>query len=162
MRTLAQNMPVRFNDHEIKSGLRSRRLLSAYLEGQAAVYRPQLKKVNLNYVFCTDNYLLSINQQFLNHDTLTDIITFDLGEPEEHNQITGEIYISVDRVRENAVKFGVTAEDELHRVIFHGMLHLCGFKDKKKQDSAIMRAKEEECLTGYKKFESEHALRDTI
>ncbi len=88
-----------------------------------------------------------MNQQYLNHNTLTDIITFDLGESE--SELIGEIYISVERVKENAIKFETTYPDELHRVIFHGALHLCGFKDKKEADQKIMRQMENSCLKDY-------------
>lgn len=101
----------------------------------------------LDYIFCTDEYLLGINQQFLKHDTLTDIITFDLSD--SIDELMGEIYISVERVRENAQKFGVNYNDELHRVIFHGALHLCGFKDKKEADRLEMRRMEDKCLREY-------------
>jgi len=101
----------------------------------------------LQYVFCSDDYLLEINQEFLKHDTLTDIVTFELGEDPEMTE--GEIYISIDRVKENAKKFEVTEEHELHRVIFHGALHLCGYKDKSKDQAALMRQKENECLELY-------------
>ena len=82
----------------------------------------------LTYVFCTDKYLLSINRQFLDHDDYTDIITFCLSGPKE--PIVGEIYISTDRIIENAHNLGVSLNEELHRVMFHGALHLCGYNDK--------------------------------
>ena len=85
----------------------------------------------LDLIFCSDAYLLQINQDFLGHSDLTDIITFDLSDEQDSS---AEIYISVDRVRENAKTFGVSVENELHRVIFHGILHLCGYKDKKPGD----------------------------
>lgn len=98
---------------------------------------------DLIYVFCDDTYLHKLNVDFLNHDTLTDIISFDnsLGK-----QVHGEIYISVDRVKENAEIFNVTFLDELHRVIIHGILHFCGYNDKTKKDSLLMRKKEDEAL----------------
>ena len=86
------------------------------------------KLKELNYIFCSDSYLLLINQQYLNHDTYTDIITFD--NSETARVITGDIFISIDRIRENAAKFNITETDELHRVIIHGTLHLLGYKDK--------------------------------
>jgi len=99
------------------------------------------------FVFCSDDYLLNINQNFLQHDTFTDIISFDYTE---HNgPLTGEIYISADRVKENAINLGVSSSRELHRVIFHGVLHLCGYKDKLKADKALMRAKEDFYLREY-------------
>ena len=102
---------------------------------------------NLSYVFCCDNYLLNINRKFLHHDFYTDIITFDLSS--DIKTLTGEIYISIDRVRENAKSLGTSFHEELHRVIFHGALHLCGFKDKTKLQKLLMRKKEEQYLEVY-------------
>jgi probable rRNA maturation factor len=95
----------------------------------------------INYIFCDDDYLVEINQQYLNHDTLTDIISFDysLG-----NEIHGDIYISIERVRENAEEFKVSFEEELKRVMIHGVLHYCGYKDKSETDELLMRSKEDE------------------
>ena len=102
---------------------------------------------NLNIIFCSDEYLLSINQQFLNHNYHTDIITFELSN--DTNGKTAEIYISVDSVVKNALDYQTTIKNELHRVIFHGVLHLCGYKDKKKNDITLMRLKEDEYLNLY-------------
>ncbi|WP_345954174.1 rRNA maturation RNase YbeY [Mucilaginibacter sp. PAMB04168] len=98
----------------------------------------------LNYILCSDAYLLQINQQYLNHDTYTDIVTFD--NSEKADTITGDIFISVERTQENAIKFNVSPETELHRVIIHGALHLLGYKDKKPADKQLMTAKENEYL----------------
>jgi len=98
----------------------------------------------INYIFCSDEYLLNLNKKHLKHDTLTDIITFEFnlaGEP-----LLSDIYISIERVNENAVLFHSSFKRELHRVIFHGALHLCGFKDKTPEQSQLMRSKEEEYL----------------
>lgn len=99
----------------------------------------------LNFVFCSDAYLLEINKQYLNHDTFTDIVTFDSSEDED--VIAGDIFISVERIRENASKFSVSEKDELNRVIIHGVLHLCGYYDKKKEDKALMTEKEDYYLS---------------
>jgi rRNA maturation RNase YbeY len=99
----------------------------------------------LNYIFLDDEGLLKINIEYLNHDTYTDIITFD--NSEESGKIEGDIFISMERVEANAKKFNTTFENELHRVLIHGLLHLCGYKDKKKADVELMRKKEEESLT---------------
>ena len=99
---------------------------------------------DLTYVFCSDERLLQINRQFLQHDFYTDIITFPLSQPRE--PITAEIYISVDRVRENAKKFGVSMKNELLRVILHGALHLCGYGDKTAPEQAKMRKLEDKYL----------------
>ena len=94
----------------------------------------------LNFIFCTDEYLLEKNIQFLNHDTYTDIITFDYCEG---NIISGDIFVSVERVTENANTFGVDFEDELDRVLIHGILHLAGYQDKSKEEVNTMREKED-------------------
>ena len=101
--------------------------------------------LDVSYIFCSDSFLLQLNQQYLNHNTLTDIITFDYSEGAK--QLEGEIYISIDRVKENAEKFKVSFQDELDRVMIHGVLHLIGYKDKKPADKALMRKKEEASLS---------------
>ena len=98
----------------------------------------------INYIFCTDEYLLTLNKKHLDHNTLTDIITFEYNPPEE--PVLSDIYISVERVKENASLFKVSFIRELHRVIFHGALHLSGFKDKTSEQAQLMRKKEEEYL----------------
>lgn len=105
------------------------------------------KLAELQYIFCSDEYLLAINKQYLEHDYYTDIITFDLSSRDQ--PINAEIYISVDRVRENAQEFGSSFKRELHRVIFHGALHLCGYRDKSTQESRKMREMEEKYLVLY-------------
>jgi probable rRNA maturation factor len=99
----------------------------------------------LNYILCSDAYLLQINQQYLNHDTYTDIVTFD--NSEKPGTITGDIFISVDRTQENAQTFKVSAETELHRVMIHGALHLLGYLDKKPADKKLMTEKENQYLS---------------
>jgi len=98
------------------------------------------KLESLDYIFCSDEYLLQINREFLEHDYLTDIISFDLCSPGQ--PVIGEIYISVERVRDNAKEFKQGFWNEMQRVIFHGALHLCGYSDKSATDSKTMRAKE--------------------
>jgi rRNA maturation RNase YbeY len=97
----------------------------------------------LLYIFCDDEYLHKLNIEYLNHDTLTDVISFDYNIGKI---INGEIYISVERVAENAIDFKTDFENELHRVMIHGVLHFCGYKDKSDTEERIMRQKEEECL----------------
>jgi len=101
----------------------------------------QKSEGELSYIFCDDAYLLELNQQYLQHDTLTDIISFDysLG-----NELSGDIFISVERVRENAEIYNQLFENELLRVIIHGILHYCGYKDKTEADEQLMRQKENE------------------
>ncbi len=101
------------------------------------------KEGEINYIFCDDEYLHKLNQEFLNHDTLTDIISFDYTMG---NLISGDIFISVERVRENAIKFEEEFNRELHRVIIHGILHYIGYKDKNEEDKKQMRLEEEKCL----------------
>ncbi len=101
------------------------------------------KHSQIDYIFCDDEYLLDINQKYLDHDTYTDIITFDYTEDKV---IGGDIFISVDRLKENASKFKVAFKDELLRVMSHGVLHLLGYKDKSEDDSDVMRKKENECI----------------
>jgi probable rRNA maturation factor len=97
----------------------------------------------INYIFCDDAYLLSINQQYLDHDTFTDIISFDTSEG---NDLSGDIFISVERIKENAQQFNVSVDDELKRVLAHGILHFCGYKDKTDDEAKLMREKEDEKL----------------
>lgn len=104
----------------------------------------EFKLSELNFIFCSDEYLLKINIEYLDHNTLTDIITFDNSEDEK--TIEGDIFISVDRVKENAETFKVSFENELLRVLSHGTLHLLGFKDKNPKDKKQMTAKEDESL----------------
>ena len=95
----------------------------------------------ISYLFCNDDYLLELNKQFLDHDTLTDIITFDntMG-----SLVSADICISTERVKDNAADYGVSFDDELRRVLVHGVLHICGYKDKSVEDAALMRSKENE------------------
>lgn len=139
-------MAIQFYEVDVTSKLKEKRRLSAFIKALVLEHL-DVKKIDMSYIFCDDTYLLEKNQQFLNHDTLTDIITFDLSESE--TDLLSEIYISVDRITENAQKFGIDYNTELHRVIFHGALHLCGFKDKKKEDKALMTGMENDCLKKY-------------
>ena len=112
--------------------------ISKWLKDSIANENKELGEIN--YIFCEDNYLLKKNQEYLNHNTLTDIITFDYSEG---NKLSADIFISVERVKENAVIFAVSFEQELKRVIIHGILHLMGYKDKSEEESKIMRSKED-------------------
>lgn len=140
-------MSARFHEQDVKAGLKNKRALSAFLDKLIRQELAGIKKTQLSYIFCNDAYLLQMNTLFLKHDTLTDIITFDLSDSED--EVIGEIYISVERVKDNAAKFGVDYTNELHRVIFHGALHLCGFKDKTAKDKQQMRKEEDKCLSAY-------------
>jgi rRNA maturation RNase YbeY len=101
------------------------------------------KEGEINYIFCDDEYLHKINLEYLNHDTLTDIISFDYSMG---NELHGDVFVSVERVKENAGDFNVSFEDELKRVLVHGVLHYCGYKDKSEADELLMRSKEDEKL----------------
>ena len=109
--------------------------------------KEKTKLEQLQYIFCSDEYLLEINKQHLKHNYYTDIITFDLSE--KPNSVIGEIYISIDRVRDNAQNYEVPFKHELLRVIFHGALHLCGLKDKTEKDQVLMRKAEDKYLRYY-------------
>jgi rRNA maturation RNase YbeY len=140
-------MVISFYFNEVRFTLKDRRKLKRFI---ADIFTRESRTAEkLDYIFCSDPFLLELNRQFLNHDTFTDILTFDLSEP--GSGIRAEIYISVDRVRDNAKKFNVPFEDELHRVLFHGALHLCGYRDKTEDEKERMRAKENENLERYLK-----------
>lgn len=125
--------------------LQNRVRLKKFIE---SIFKKEKKKIQgLNYVFCTDEELLEINRQYLNHDYYTDIVSFELSKKDEPAE--GDIYISIDRIRDNALSLGEPLYKEVHRVIFHGALHLCGYKDKTKSQSLGMRNKEEEYLSLY-------------
>ncbi len=119
------------NDNEISTWISNVILEEGFKEG------------DINYVFCNDNYLHNINVEFLNHDTLTDIISFDYSVGKI---IQGDIFISIERVEDNATDFKVSFQEELHRVIVHGILHYCGYKDKTDEDAKLMRQKENHYL----------------
>ena len=124
--------------------LQNRAMLKTFIE---SIFKKEKRKLSsIIYVFCSDKRLLEINRQFLNHDFYTDIITFDLSGP---GSIEAEIYISVDRVKGNAKNIGTSFKSELRRVIFHGVLHLCGYRDKTKAEKTEMRKKEEFYLSKY-------------
>ena len=128
---------ILFHNADTSYILKNKRIISSWITDTIKEEEKQLEEIS--YIFCTDDYLLKINQEHLNHDTYTDIITFDYTE---NGIISSEIYISADRVRENAKNLGVAALDEMHRVIIHGVLHLCGYKDKSDLQSQEMRGKE--------------------
>ena len=110
------------------------------------IIKENFKEGDINYIFCDDEYLLEINQKYLNHDTLTDIISFDYSVGKI---LHGDIFISIPRVVENASKYKVTFTQELLRVIIHGILHYCGYKDKEKKDKDMMRSKEDFYVAQY-------------
>jgi len=135
---------IHFCTEDITFSLKEKLKHKAWLN---EVAKQEGKKIlELTYVFCSDEYLLQINQEYLNHDTLTDIVTFD--NSEDPKKIEGDIFISIERVRENGNKLG-TSETELERVMVHGLLHLLGYKDKKKEDKTLMTEKEDFYIKQY-------------
>ncbi len=132
-------MAVNFFTEDIKFNLPNKLKRKAWLNNLAKT--EGFKITELSYIFCSDEYLHKMNLDYLDHDTLTDIITFD--NSEEEGIIEGDIFISVDRVRDNAKQLSLTEEVELSRVISHGLFHLIGYKDKTKTQTLEMRGKEE-------------------
>ena len=128
-----------------KTNLQNRSNLKIFLKYIAKKENTRIK--DLNIIFCSDEFLLDINRSYLNHDYNTDIITFEISK--DKNGITAELYISVDSVFKNSIDYQSTKKNELHRVIFHGVLHLCGYKDKSKVDTTLMRSKEDKYLKQY-------------
>lgn len=126
--------------------LKERKRLKAFLKEM--FIKEGKKEGNISFIFCSDDFLLDINKRFLSHDYYTDIITFDLS-PIHSEEIDAEIFISGDRVKDNAAKFNETINNEFHRVMFHGILHLCGYKDKTPTQLAQMRKKENLYLKAY-------------
>lgn len=116
--------------------------LFAWYTNVCAVEKKELG--DLSVIFCSDEHLLEMNKEYLQHDYYTDIITFDYTEGD---LVSGDLFISVDRVRDNADQFDSVFQDELHRVCIHGLLHLCGYKDKSEADEELMRSKENEMLS---------------
>lgn len=130
---------ITFNNHNVSFTLKDKLLLKTFLASVFAQERKVFKSVS--YVFCTDEFLLKLNQQYLKHNTLTDILTFTLSETSL--PIISEIYISIERVKENAEKLNVSFAEELYRVMIHGILHLCGYNDHSHFEKQEMREKED-------------------
>lgn len=141
--TVMKRVTFRYADRKL--ALLGKTTIQSFVE---TIFKREKKKLaHINYVFCSDAYLLNINRDFLAHDYYTDIITFGLSEPDQ--PVEAEIYISIDRVKDNANQLGISFKEEMLRVIFHGALHLCGYKDKKKSDIILMREKENHYLSTY-------------
>jgi probable rRNA maturation factor len=132
-------MPIHFFEEDITYNLKNKKALKKWLAD--TILAEGYRLISLTYVFCSDNYLLNINRQYLNHDTYTDIITFN--NSEKQDIVEGEIYISIDRIRENALFFRHSQADELQRVMVHGVLHLTGYTDKTKPHKTKMTQKED-------------------
>jgi probable rRNA maturation factor len=133
---------IQFFTEDIEFKLKTPRKVSSWIK--ATIESEGKELGGINFIFCSDEYLVQINIEYLDHNTYTDIITFD--NSEEEGTIEGDIFISIDRIRENASSFNKTQTDELHRVIIHGVLHLIGYLDKKPADKKLMTAKEDEYL----------------
>lgn len=161
---------ISFNSEDIQFNLKNKTKLKSWIV--TTIEKKKQKAGDISFVFCSDAFLLEMNKEYLNHDTYTDIITFDYSASDDkpfdsaqgdaskgaktktakkEQPISGDIFISIDRVQENADKFSKTFEDELHRVIIHGVLHLLGYKDKTKIAKAEMTKQEDLCLKALKK-----------
>src|SRR5437763_2392603 len=142
---------VKFYAIDVNPALKQKIKLKQFIKH---IFSSEGKELNtIDFIFCSDVYLLSMNQQFLQHDYFTDILTFDLSK--DNSAISGEIYISIDRVKENAATHNTTYLNELRRVIFHGVLHLCGYLDKSNSEQASMTIKENYYLEQFEAFHVE-------
>ena len=139
-------LAIHFLKADVTFAVKEKKILKQWLFQVAQLHQYHIDE--LDFIFCSDAYLLNINQQFLKHDTFTDIITFDysISSKNTPKAIAGEIYISIERVKENAKIFKTSYVNELHRVMIHGVLHLCGFKDKKAAEQQEMRKQEYKAL----------------
>jgi probable rRNA maturation factor len=141
----AKKTKVHFFSHDIPARIKNTAGLKHFIE---LIFKKELQSLeSINYIFCSDKVILEINKQYLNHDFYTDVITFDLSP--NTKAISAEVYISIERIRDNANQLGLSLKSELHRVLFHAALHLCGYNDKKKKEKELMRKKENELLTEY-------------
>jgi len=141
-------MRISFNKADKNTALTNLAVLKSFIEKQLA--KEGLKVASLQYVFCSDKYLLDINKTYLKHNYYTDIISFDLSE--QKGTLIADVYISIDRVKENAKTLKTPYKEELLRVIFHGALHFCGYKDKKPADIKKMRSLENKWIRSYLKM----------
>ena len=139
-------MAITFHTEDCNYNLKRRRDISSWI--RSAAQEEGYKTGDIAVVLCSDEHILKINNEYLQHNYYTDIITFDYSE---NGTISGDLIISIDTVKSNAVKFGAEFIDELHRVIIHGIMHLCGYKDKNEADAKTMRAKENYYLSKFNK-----------
>ena len=143
--TTAKKTKIHFFSHDIPTSLKNTTNLKHFIE---SIFKRERQKLDsINYIFCNDKVILEINKKYLNHDFYTDVITFDLSP--DKKAISAEVYISIERIRDNAKQLGLSIKSELHRVLFHAALHLCGYNDKKKKDKEMMRKRENELLARY-------------
>jgi len=142
---ISSKAKVHFFSQDIRPSLKNTTLLKHFIE---LIFKQERQGLSsINYIFCSDKAILEINKKYLNHNFYTDVITFNLSP--NSKSITAEVYISFERVKDNAKKLGISIKSEFHRVIFHAALHLCGYNDKKKKDIEIMRKKEDALLSSY-------------
>jgi len=141
---------INLQTENIKFTLKNKTLLKQWIK--EVIEKKKRKSGEITFVFCNDDYLLNINKQYLNHDTFTDIITFDYSKEDTKQPISGDIFISIERVKENALKYSKTFENELHRVVIHGVLHLLGYTDKTKIAKEEMTRQENLCLKIFEKM----------
>lgn len=132
---------IQFTNKQTRFKLKEQERIAAWVERVILMYHKF--PGDIQYIFCDDNFLAEMNQQYLQHNTLTDIITFNYNSG---HYISGDIFISIERIKENAATYKTTMEDELHRVMIHGILHLCGLNDKTAKDKKLMQEKENEAL----------------
>ncbi|MBC7654808.1 MAG: rRNA maturation RNase YbeY [Oligoflexus sp.] len=137
-----KKVPIYFFNEETNFKLKQLNQTRTWIKNTIESESYSLKSIN--FILCSDQYLLNINQQYLNHDTYTDIITFDNSEINKH--IQSDIFISIERIKENSKAYKVTIDTELHRIMIHGILHLLGYKDKSTKDKKLMTIKENEYL----------------
>ncbi len=143
---------ITFQTEDIAFKLKNKTILKQWIN--AVIAKKKRIAGEITFIFCSDAYLLTINQQYLNHDTYTDIITFDYSKENNQLPISGDVFISIERIKENALKYSGSFENELSRILIHGILHLLGHTDKTKADKSEMTKQEENCLKLLKKLNS--------
>ena len=141
---------INFQSEDINFKLKNKTILKKWISD--VISKKTHKTGEITFVFCSDEFLLNINKHYLNHDTYTDIITFDYSKENIKQAVSGDVFISVERVKENAVTYSKSFENELHRVIIHGTLHLLGYTDKTKIAKEQMAKQENSCLQILKKW----------
>jgi probable rRNA maturation factor len=135
--------PIEFHSEDVEFSLSNPEQVADWIA--TIIEQHDFELAGLTYIFCSDDYLHQINLEYLDHDTLTDIITFD--NADEEGIVESDIFVSIDRVKDNAQTLGIPFQDELHRVLIHGVLHLLGYKDKTEEQEALMRKQEDSCLS---------------
>ena len=143
-----QAKEILFFSHEVKVRTQHKEIIREWLDKTAKKYYHNIGSVHI--IFCADEFLRKMNKEYLNHDYYTDIVTFHYGEKE--STLAGELYISIERIRENAVKYKIKTEDEKRRVIIHGLLHLLGFNDENREEKEMMTALENKYLLDFEQM----------